>query len=131
MLLILEILVAIAAGLALIYLLADHAFSAPRYRGPGTNHFDGKKFRNREPPERKGLIDVLRWQLTSKRGHWNTWTDSQPGSAPPTRVNGKDLRVTFINHATVLIQTEGVNILTDPIWSERASPVSLGWAEET
>jgi L-ascorbate metabolism protein UlaG (beta-lactamase superfamily) len=34
--------------------------------------------------------------------------------------------VTFVNHATVLIQTEGLNILTDPVWSERASPVS--WA---
>jgi L-ascorbate metabolism protein UlaG (beta-lactamase superfamily) len=36
------------------------------------------------------------------------------------------LRVTFINHATVLIQMDGLNILTDPIWSERASPVR--WA---
>jgi L-ascorbate metabolism protein UlaG (beta-lactamase superfamily) len=126
MLLILELLVTIAAGLALIYLLVDHALSAPRYRGPSTNHFDGRKFRNPEPPDRKGFIDFLRWQLTSRRGHWSTWTDSKPGSAPPKRVNGKDLRVTFINHATVLIQTEGLNILTDPIWSGRASPVS--WA---
>ncbi|HEY0722403.1 MAG TPA: MBL fold metallo-hydrolase, partial [Pyrinomonadaceae bacterium] len=35
-------------------------------------------------------------------------------------------RVTFVNHATVLIQTGGLNILTDPIWSERASPFT--WA---
>jgi L-ascorbate metabolism protein UlaG (beta-lactamase superfamily) len=41
-------------------------------------------------------------------------------------VDGSDLRVTFVNHATVLIQTAGLNILTDPIWSERCSPVS--WA---
>ncbi len=32
------------------------------------------------------------------------------------------MRVTFVNHATVLIQQDGVNVLTDPIWSERASP---------
>ena len=32
----------------------------------------------------------------------------------------------MVNHSTVLIQTEGTNILTDPIWSERASPFS--WA---
>jgi L-ascorbate metabolism protein UlaG (beta-lactamase superfamily) len=36
------------------------------------------------------------------------------------------VRVTFINHSTVLIQLPGCNILTDPIWSERASPVP--WA---
>jgi L-ascorbate metabolism protein UlaG (beta-lactamase superfamily) len=35
------------------------------------------------------------------------------------------LRVTFVNHATVLLQMDGVNILTDPVWSERVSPVSF------
>jgi L-ascorbate metabolism protein UlaG (beta-lactamase superfamily) len=124
--LLLEIIGAIAATLVLIYLLVDRGLSAPRYQGPTSNHFNGRRFRNLEPPERKGFIDFLRWQLTSKRGHWRRWTDSQPGSAPPERVNGKDLRVTFVNHATVLIQTEGLNILTDPIWSDLASPVS--WA---
>lgn len=122
----LEIIVAVIGGLALIYLIVDRAFSAPRYRGPITNHFNGRKFLNLEPPERKGFIDFLRWQLTSRRGHWNKWVDSQFGPVPQPRVNGKGLRVTFVNHATVLIQTDGLNILTDPIWSERASPVS--WA---
>jgi L-ascorbate metabolism protein UlaG (beta-lactamase superfamily) len=37
-----------------------------------------------------------------------------------------ELRVTFVNHATVLIQMDGLNLLTDPIWSERCSPLS--WA---
>jgi L-ascorbate metabolism protein UlaG (beta-lactamase superfamily) len=32
------------------------------------------------------------------------------------------MRVTFINHATMLLQCDNVNILTDPIWSERCSP---------
>jgi L-ascorbate metabolism protein UlaG (beta-lactamase superfamily) len=126
MLLVLEIIVTVGGGLALIYLIADRTFSAPRYQGPITNHFNGKKFLNLDPPERKGFIDVLRWQLTSKRSSWNKWTHSQPGNRPAPRVSGKGLRVTFINHATVLIQTQGLNILTDPIWSERASPVS--WA---
>src|SRR5436305_2521773 len=126
MLPILEIIVSIAVGLALIYLLADRTFSVPRYHGPITNHFDGRKFHNLEPPEKRGFIDFLRWQLNRKRGPWNRWTDNQSVSVPPQRVNGKDLRVTFVNHATALIQTEGLNILTDPVWSERASPVA--WA---
>jgi L-ascorbate metabolism protein UlaG (beta-lactamase superfamily) len=40
-------------------------------------------------------------------------------------VNGNELRVTFINHSTLLLQQGGANILTDPIWSERASPFSF------
>src|SRR6266513_2955912 len=84
---VLEIIVPIAVVLALIYLIADRTFSAPRYRGPTTNHFNSRKFRNLDPSARRGLIDVLRWKLTSRRGHWNRWTDSHPGSAPPRRVN--------------------------------------------
>jgi N-acyl-phosphatidylethanolamine-hydrolysing phospholipase D len=41
------------------------------------------------------------------------------------RANGQTPTVTWIGHATVLVQMHGVNILTDPIWSERASPVSF------
>ena len=42
----------------------------------------------------------------------------------PDRVT-QGIRTTYINHATVLIQVSGLNILTDPIWSERASPVTF------
>ncbi|HEV7415192.1 MAG TPA: MBL fold metallo-hydrolase, partial [Tianweitania sediminis] len=42
------------------------------------------------------------------------------------RVSGSKLRVTMIGHATLLIQVDGLNILTDPLYSERASPVSFG-----
>lgn len=113
-------------GLAVAVLAVNRVLAAPRYRGPRTAHFDGHRFHNLEPPRRKGFIDFLRWQLTSKPGHWNKRTDSEPGEPPPLQVNEGRLRVTFINHATTLIQMDGLNILTDPIWSERASPVS--WA---
>jgi N-acyl-phosphatidylethanolamine-hydrolysing phospholipase D len=33
--------------------------------------------------------------------------------------------VTWVGHATLLIQLENVNVLTDPHWSDRASPVSF------
>jgi L-ascorbate metabolism protein UlaG (beta-lactamase superfamily) len=67
----------------------------------------------------------LRWQLTRRRGRW-AWTDAEPGPPPPERVGRGELRVTFVNHATCLVQADGLNVLTDPIWSLRASPV--GWA---
>ncbi len=60
-----------------------------------------------------------------KPGPWRNWIPSTPGPRPPAQVDGHALRVTWVNHSTVLIQTEGVNILTDPVWSERVSPVSF------
>jgi len=39
-------------------------------------------------------------------------------------VEGSGLRTTLVNHSTVLLQQRGSNILTDPIWSERAGPLS-------
>jgi L-ascorbate metabolism protein UlaG (beta-lactamase superfamily) len=46
--------------------------------------------------------------------------------APKPKENEAELTIYFVNHATYLIQVDGVNILTDPIFSKRASPVS--WA---
>lgn len=58
-------------------------------------------------------------------GAWRKWTASTPGPRPPAQVEGSALRVTFVNHSTVLLQTEGLNILTDPVWSYRVSPFRL------
>ena len=88
-------------------------------------HFDGNRFYNPGAPEPHGFKDVLRWKLTSRaEASPDFVADVQP-SKPPARINGDKLLVTFINHATVLLQTRGVNILTDPIWSQRASPFSF------
>jgi len=125
-LLLLWIIAGALGGVALIYLLVNRALSAPRYSGQTTDHFDGRKFHNPEGPARRGFLGFLRWKLSGKRGEWNKWTESQAGTPPPRRVDEDKLRITFINHATVLIQTGGLNILTDPIWSDRASPFT--WA---
>jgi len=96
----------------------------PYYQGPITDHFDGSRFLNPGEPETdRGLGDILRWRRTAPD---NPWPGSVPVTpvVPETRVNG--LRVTMIGHATLLIQIAGLNILTDPVWSDRASP--LGFA---
>ena len=114
----------LAAGALLVAPFAAGAFfSAPRYRGPVSDHFDGKKFRNREPGHH-GPFAFFKWMLNRDRGQWRR-TENKPFPEPPQRVGAGELRVTFINHATLLIQIDGLNILTDPIWSERASPVSF------
>jgi L-ascorbate metabolism protein UlaG (beta-lactamase superfamily) len=87
-----------------------------------TDHFDGHRFRNPEPIT-AGFKEWTRRSFTSHRGHWNPYTDSPPGPAPPQRVSGGGLRVTFVNHATLLVQMDGVNILTDPTWAEKSVPI--------
>jgi N-acyl-phosphatidylethanolamine-hydrolysing phospholipase D len=42
------------------------------------------------------------------------------------RANGTQPTVTWIGHATLLVQLDGVNILTDPIWSDHAGPLGFG-----
>ena len=86
-------------------------------------HSDGKRFYNPGQPQARGFLDVLRWKLTSRAEPSPDVPDVQP-STPPPRVEGGELRVTLVNHSTVLLQQNGINILTDPIWSERASPFS-------
>jgi L-ascorbate metabolism protein UlaG (beta-lactamase superfamily) len=87
-------------------------------------HFRNGRFLNPATPEH-GFRQLYRWISNRKPGPWPAWIPSTPGPPPPPRVSGSDLRVTFINHATVLLQTAGCNLLTDPIWSRRASPVSF------
>jgi L-ascorbate metabolism protein UlaG (beta-lactamase superfamily) len=101
------------------------AFSAPRHYGPRSDHFDGERFRNPDELDPHGFAAFWKWMLTREQGPWRRWTDSPPGPPPPRRVGDGAIRVTFVNHATLLIQIDGLNVLTDPIWSDRASPVSF------
>jgi L-ascorbate metabolism protein UlaG (beta-lactamase superfamily) len=89
-------------------------------------HFDGKRFYNPDAPQVGGFVDLLRWQLTRRPERTPDFISDVEPSTPPPRVEGGGLRTTLVNHSTVLLQQHGFNILTDPIWSERASPVS--WA---
>lgn len=89
-----------------------------------SDHFDGKRFFNREPEPRYSLEDRLRWLGSTRAVEWPDWIDDPKFPPPPAQVGPCALRVTYINHATMLIQLDGVNILTDPVWSERASPLS-------
>ncbi len=93
---------------------------------PTSDHFDGERFFN---PwginNRKSFWDVLQWRLNGERCAWNREPTNSLRDYPPERVQGEQLRLSFVGHATVLIQTAGVNILLDPHWSERASPFSF------
>ena len=90
-------------------------------RGPVTDHFDGKRFHNLEPIP-LGFGDKIYRELTKHRGVWHPFTPGVPAPCPEDRVGEGRMRVTWVNHATVLIQMDGVNVLTDPIWSQRNYP---------
>jgi L-ascorbate metabolism protein UlaG (beta-lactamase superfamily) len=108
----------------LLVVVLGYAFSGPGHQGPVSDHFDGTRFHNRPDVPHGGFGAFIKWQRTRQLGPW-TERDAPFGPRPPARVTGGGMRVTFVNHATVLIQQDGVNVLTDPIWSLRASPVSF------
>ena len=94
---------------------------------PVSDHCDGRKFFLPGAPPIPGLREVLRWQFGSlrTRGKWPRQHDFGLRDRPPARVGGDQLRVSYVTHATVLLQTGGLNILTDPIWSRHAGPFGL------
>jgi L-ascorbate metabolism protein UlaG (beta-lactamase superfamily) len=95
------------------------------YDGPPSDHYDGARFFNpgpQAPPRRGSILD--RWGGSEARAVWPDAVAVRP-SVPPRRVEGGEMLVTWIGHATVLVQTEGLNILTDPVWSDIVSPVSF------
>ena len=94
------------------------------YDGPRSDHFDGTLFFIEGAAQDKTSSDLFRMFRTP----FAPWPKhvGNPAPAPVLpRVDGGALRVTSIGHATHLIQTRGLNILIDPVWADRASPVSF------
>lgn len=99
-------------------------FGAAGYHGARSDHFDGHTFRNVPAAPQPGFASFLRWTLAGGKIEWPDWVQTPqirpaPGAPPHT------IRITFVNHATTLVQIDGFNILTDPVWSDRVSPVSF------
>lgn len=92
------------------------------YSGPISDHFDGKRFYHPGLPQSdKRLRDVLRWRLKGKRSAWPTQVPRSWKLTPSPQVD--HLWITFVGHSSLLIQVAQVNLLVDPVWSQRASPL--------
>jgi L-ascorbate metabolism protein UlaG (beta-lactamase superfamily) len=88
-----------------------------------SDHFDGKKFHNQYPPKReRSFREILQWLSQRNPPKWPKRVHTKVHQLPSEPIHKGHVRITFINHSTVLIQTHHLNILTDPIWSERCSP---------
>jgi L-ascorbate metabolism protein UlaG (beta-lactamase superfamily) len=86
-------------------------------------HLDGERFYNPNGSRAPGWMDALRWKLTSRGEPSPRFVSDVKQSIPARLVEGNKLLVTLVNHSTVLLQLRAAHILTDPIWSERASPL--------
>jgi L-ascorbate metabolism protein UlaG (beta-lactamase superfamily) len=89
---------------------------------PKSDHFDGARFVNPTGATAQPLSAVPRL-LLEPRTRWPARVD-EPPQRPPG-LDGAAAVVTFIGHATFLIQTAAGNILTDPMYSQRAGPLNL------
>ena len=92
---------------------------------PKSEHYDGKRFRNLGSIGQKSFGDFLRVLWERDKKEWPAWVENESSQNPPEKVVGSEIRLTMVNHASVLIQTDGYNFITDPIYSERCSPVSF------
>jgi len=108
-------------------LVVGCVLSGSTYGGPVSGHFDGRHFHNLRDVPHGGFGRFLKWRWTRRVNPWSPRQNlAVDRMLPPViRVGRGELQVTFVNHATMLVQVDGLNILTDPIWSERASPVSF------
>jgi L-ascorbate metabolism protein UlaG (beta-lactamase superfamily) len=93
-------------------------------------HHSGNGFRNLHLKEDHGFLDFLKWRweriwkdIPGADSYSFPLADNDP---PFLRANRGKTTLTWIGHATMLLQVKGVNMLTDPNFSERSSPVQ--WA---
>jgi L-ascorbate metabolism protein UlaG (beta-lactamase superfamily) len=98
---------------------------------PVSDHFDGQRYFNPGSPAiggdgpKRGVLGwVWHWLAGNDWPEWPKFTEHPAGPPPPARVAKGTLRISTVGHATFLIQMDGLNILLDPVWSDRCSPFS-------
>lgn len=110
----------------IISLVSCESINVKGYKGEPLFNFNGSQFHNYNNTPTKSVWDIIKWQVTKDRKVWPEELESKFVNVElPNREESSKLRWTFINHATFLIQAFGLNILTDPIWSDRCSPFSF------
>jgi L-ascorbate metabolism protein UlaG (beta-lactamase superfamily) len=111
-----------AAGLLV---LTGRNAMARYYDGPVSDHFDGTRFFDPKGAQPRSTLDLIRWRLGGTRASWPDRSPSPYADRPPAEVKDTSWRISFVGHASLLLQTAGLNLLLDPVWSERISPVSF------
>ena len=89
-----------------------------------SDHHDGQKFFNPNKSEEPGLWKSVKMLTSLRFKKWPNFVENKPVLNLNCALRSDQIAITFINHATVLIQLPELNILTDPVWSKRVSPLS-------
>jgi L-ascorbate metabolism protein UlaG (beta-lactamase superfamily) len=91
---------------------------------PASDHCDSKRFFMPGGAPNRTFGDFLRWRFSRTAAPWpRRIVDEAPPPLPP--LGPGEVAATYIGHATLLLRFPGRTVLTDPVFSERASPV--GW----
>lgn len=104
------------------------ALQADPARPAASTHHLGRGFRNLDATYRYTIIERTQRFVRKSIEGWPARGAALAvlaNNGAALRANGTVPTVTWIGHATLLVQLGGVNVLTDPIWSERASPVGF------
>lgn len=117
--------IGVLLGVAFLALFVGWYISEEGYQGPVSDHFDGKVFYNLSGHDAKELRDVAKYGAKRKPDKWVRNYETDVRDIPIPEVREGKVQVTFVNHSTFLIQTLTMNILTDPMWSERCSPIQF------
>jgi N-acyl-phosphatidylethanolamine-hydrolysing phospholipase D len=91
------------------------------------NQRDGRYFNPWEDSPDKSILTFMRHRFLD--GNWpdsNDYVGTTPETKAQIPVRSHQPRVTWLGHSTCLIQHQGLNILTDPVFSDRAGPGGLG-----
>ncbi len=141
----------LVVGACLTATIVPHFLDRRYYDGAPSDHFDGERFRNPDgdadtaaPPTGGSRAGFFWNALTGDDGR-PAWPATVPiraarpdellapwpmpmvfAPASPAEAQTTPMRATWIGHASVLVQTPDLNILTDPVWSERAGPLGTG-----
>lgn len=119
--------VALTVVLVVAVVVALPSLRADPVLGGKTHHL-GRGFRNLSSSYRYSVTDRL-WrglrQGLDRRAPATRALTPLANDGAALRANGTDATVTWIGHSTLLVQMHGINILTDPHWGERASPVGF------
>ena len=81
--------------------------SARYYDGPVSDHFDGTRFFDPYSSPPKSVTTLFRWYTTREKAPWPEWAPSPYSDTPPARVDGAEWRLSYVGHASWLLQTAG------------------------